>query len=147
MLNPLTLLFLSLATTPEDYEPSPGYLVFQMDTMEGEPVCTSVPIVNDDIAERIEFFSVTLEAESVYVEINESASTLRVFIKDDDGMIEIILYPNFHKLNVVTRTQTYIGICICHMYIHDCQKHKIAQGLFGKEFEKEGKERVDLVWR
>ena len=91
LLASIHLLFLSLATTPEDYLPSPGFIEFPMNTMEEEPVCTSVPImiVNDDIAERIEFFSVTLEAEGVYVEINESASTLRVIIEDDDGMIDI----------------------------------------------------------
>ena len=87
MLHPLTLLFLSIATAPEDYTPLPGEIIFPINTMEEEPECISVSIENDGLPERIEFFSVTLEAESVDAEIKESASTLRVIIEDDDGMI------------------------------------------------------------
>ena len=83
-------MFVSLASTPEDYTPLPVEIMFPAGTMEREPVCILVNIVDDDVPERIEFFSVTLESDNVEAEVEESRSILTVTIEDDDGMKTII---------------------------------------------------------
>ena len=46
--------------------------------------------VDDDVPERTEFLSVTLESDNVDAEVEESRSILTVTIEDDDGMKTVI---------------------------------------------------------
>ena len=92
------ILFISLASTPEDYTPLPVEIMFPAGTMEREPVCILVNIVDDDVPERTEFFSVTLESDNVDVDFEESRSILTVTIEDNDGMKTITYTLNLSNI-------------------------------------------------
>ena len=95
-----------VATMPDDYSPQAESVTFGINSMESDTECVRVIIVDDDIVEEAETFTVVLETASyMEVETDESLSSLVVTIIDDDGNVtlycrfyvyETILLPCFH---------------------------------------------------
>ena len=74
--------------TGNDYGiPVPSLLVFPVGITSR---CTDIPIINDDIYEGSESFTVSLVSSSSSV--NVSGSSAGVLIIDDDGMMMIRYY-------------------------------------------------------
>ena len=74
--------------------------------------------VDDDVPERTEFLSVTLESDNVDAEVEESRSILTVTIEDDDGMKTVISTYTLNVIQAKTLLEAYsmfitlAGACI-----------------------------------
>lgn len=86
--NTCRILLVIIILTGNDYgNPVPSLLVFPVGTTSR---CTDIPIINDDIYEGSETFSVSLASPSSSV--NVSGSSAGVLIIDDDGMVMMRCY-------------------------------------------------------
>ena len=67
-----------------DYEPLVSqHITFDQTAGEGTTECVSVSLLNDEIAEENEVFSVGLESVSQFVTITSPSSALYTIVDDD----------------------------------------------------------------
>ena len=79
-----------VATAPSDYITSSGITIFRSRVGDGATACLTIPIVDDNLSEGNETFTVMLELRSMSVTLGNTITTTVTIIDDESMLIAVI---------------------------------------------------------
>ena len=82
------MLYLYTATEDEDFTGLPDVIVFAAGDFEGAMSCKNITIIDDNIREGVENFTVKLSSDFAGVTISRGLSVVE--ISDNDGGIHVV---------------------------------------------------------